>query len=375
MGSLDFLSLEEKLTTAFKKNFEQNLEVGASLALFYRGEKKISLYAGFSDAAKKEPWKEETLSLIWSAGKGVAAVCLLHALESKKISLEEKVATLWPAFTQAGKEKITLAQLLSHRAGLAALDQRGLSVTNHQAVVEALAAQQPNWIYDGTHGYGPRTFGFLLDELVRRLCDGESLASYWRRVFADPWEIDLWFGVPDALLNRVAEVIPPRSYPPLNKFFLAYQNPSSLTYRAFAEPEGKLPPSSMNQKKARQASLISFGALSTADALARFYSLLAIKEKNPFFQPATLSLLRTPLAEGIDRVLLTETCFSAGFMMDRSNLMYPSDHFVFGHPGAGGTLAFADPLLELGFAYLPNAMQPGTLPGPRTQSLVQALYS
>ncbi|MFZ4116270.1 MAG: serine hydrolase domain-containing protein [Chthoniobacterales bacterium] len=372
---MNFSQIQDQLSSAFQQNFEEGLEVGASLALYHRGEKIISLYKGWRDVAKTQTWTEDTLTLIWSAGKGVASACLLHALQENNISLEEKVATFWPEFAQAGKEKITIAQILSHRAGLAALDQKGIALTDHNAVVEALAAQRPNWVYDGSHGYGARTFGFLVDELLRRICGGEPLAMYWRRVFGDPLGLDLWFGVSDADLLRVADVLSPKQHPPLSKFMLAYGNPFSLTHRTFAEPEGKYPPMAMNQRKIRQASIISFGALATADALSRFYSLLAIKENNPFFTPKTLSWLETPLAQGMDRVLLTETCFSAGFMMDTNNSILGSSPRAFGHPGAGGTLSFADPDHEFGFTYLPNAMQPGTLPGPRTQRLVNAIYS
>lgn len=366
--------IQEQLPSAFQRNFEEGLEVGASLALYHKGEKMLSLHEGWRNASKTEPWTPDTLTLIWSAGKGIASACLLHALQEKKISLEEKVSKFWPEFAQAGKENISIAQLLSHRAGLAALDQTGLALTDHEAVTHALASQPPNWDDDGTHGYGARTFGFLLDELLRRICAGEPLATYWRRVFGDPLNLDLWFGVSDSELARVAEVISPKKIPPLSKFTLAYANPFSLTRRTFAEPEGNKPPAAMNQEKARKAPIISFGALSTADALARFYSLLAIEKNNPFFTATTRAWMETPLAQGMDRVLLTETSFSAGFMMDQHHSILGSSHRAFGHPGAGGSLAFADPEREWGFAYLPNAMQPETLPGPRTQRLVDALY-
>ena len=366
-------NIQEDLTTAFHQNFSEELECGASLAVYHRGEKVLSLFGGWRDAAKTQPWTTDTLALIWSAGKGVAAACLLHVLQEKGISLEEPVVTFWPEFAAGGKEKTTIAQLLSHRAGLAALDQKGLSLRDHEAVVKALAAQSPNWKYDGRHGYGARTFGFLVDELLRRINEGESLAAYWRRIFADPLELDLWFGVSSEDLSRIAAVISPKKAPPLDQFMIAYGNPFSLTRRTFAEPEGHYPPTAMNQPLVHQSSIISFGALSTADALAKFYSLLATHDSG-YFTPTTLAQMETPLASGKDRVLLTETTFSAGFMMSKNQSLLGSSSRSFGHPGAGGALAFADPEHEIGFAYLPNAMQPGTLPGPRTQRLVEALY-
>ena len=120
------------------------------------------------------------------------------------------------------------------------------------------------------------------------------------------------------------------------------------------------------------ASIPSLGVIATADSLARFYAMLA-GDGGGFFQPETLSAMRTTLARGLDRVLLEETCFSAGFMTNDFGVYGPS-RSAFGHPGAGGSLGFADPELGLGFAFIPSAMNPGALPGPRTQKLVRALY-
>src|SRR3990167_11287405 len=343
------------------------------MALYHKGKKVLSLYGGFMDSAKTQLWQPDTLTLIWSAGKGIATACLLHILQEKGIPLEATVATFWPEFAAAGKEKITIGQLLSHRAGLSALDATGLSLTDHDAVASALAAQSPNWNYDNTHGYGARTFGFLIDDLLRRLTDGEPLASYWRRVFAIPLNLDLWFGLPSEHLERTASVIPPKSPPPFSEFSQAYGDLTSLTRRTFAEPGGNRSLQIMNQSEIRQSPIISLGAIASAEALAKFYSILAMQEKNAYFHPTTLMWMQTPLAHGSDRVLLTETTFSAGFMMNNRDSIMGSSHYAFGRPGAGGALAFADPETELGFAYLPNAMHPGAMPGSRTQRLIEAL--
>lgn len=364
--------LREQLTTVFQQTLQDEPLGGASLALYHRGEKILSAYGGWKDAATTQPWEADTITLIWSAGKGIGVACLLHALQERDISLEVKVATFWPEFAQAGKEKITIAQLLSHRAGLAALDQKGLSLTDHEAVIQALAAQPPNWSYDDSHGYGARTFGFLIDELLRRITGTSSLSNYWRTQFADPLELDLWFGIPEALLSKTASVIPPKVAPPSSEFGTAYADPSSLTRRAFMEPGGNFPTLAMNQTALRQASIISSGAISTADALAKFYSLLATQDDIRYFNSTTRRWMKTPIASGRDRVLMAETTFSAGFMMNGNLNIFPSPR-SFGHPGAGGAIAFAIPERELGFSFLPNAMHHGVLSGSRTQRFVEAL--
>lgn len=366
-----FSALSQKnITEVFQRKFKEKLDGGAALALYHRGEKVISLHQGWCDEACTRPWQEDSLVLIWSAGKGVAAACLLHAMQEKGITPEEKITTFWPEFGQAGKENITIAQLLSHQAGLAALDKKGLALTDHNAVVEALAAQPPNWPYDGSHGYGARTFGFLLDELLRRISQVPSLAMYWRHYFADPFNLDLWFGLPPENLLRAVDAIPPKVAPPPSEFATAYAEPHSLTRRAFLEPGGSFSARAMNQTIMRCTENISSGAMSTAEALAKFYSLVAMKKKNPWFTQTTQHAMQTPIARGKDRVLLTETVFSLGLMINNSQKIMGCNPSCFGHPGAGGALGFADPEREIGFAFLPNAMHPGVISSPRTQEIV-----
>jgi CubicO group peptidase (beta-lactamase class C family) len=342
---------------------------GASLAVWQHGKPLLSLHGG--EAAAGRAWTAATPCLIWSASKGVAAACTLHALQENRIPLDTTVATLWPEFAAAGKDRITLGQLLSHQAGLAAIDQQGLAITGHDVVAASLAAQPPNWPADGSHGYGARTFGFLLDEIVRRVT-GETLGCCWDNTFRKPLGLDLWFGLPEELTDTAATVLAPKSPPAPGPFTKAFGDSASLTRRALSEPGGLLTPAVMNSPAMRAASLPSLGAIATADALARFYSLLSSSEWS-FFREETRAAMVTTLTSGPDRVLIDTTSFSAGFMTNAYGVYGPCPS-AFGHPGAGGSLAFADPSLGLGFAFIPSAMHPGALPGPRTQSLVAALY-
>src|SRR5436305_7664234 len=120
---------------------------------------------------------------------------MLHYLQERKIDTERPVAEFWPEFAQAGKDQITLAQRISHQAGLAALDRK-VDILDYDAVIEALEKQEPNWPLGTAHGYHARSFGFLLDELVRRI-SGTRIGEYWRRVFAEPLGLDLWIGLPE----------------------------------------------------------------------------------------------------------------------------------------------------------------------------------
>jgi len=359
----------ERLTEAFHQVLAETPYGGASLAL-WQGDRALLSVAG-GEASPEQPWQSDTPCLIWSASKGITAAVTLHALQEKGIPLDSPVAELWPEFAASGKDRIALAELLSHRAGLAAIDQRGFAITDHQSVAMALAEQPPNWQADGSHGYGARTFGFLLDEIVRRVT-GETLAERWERCFRTPLSLALWFGLPPRLIDTAATVIAPKVPPAPGPFSKAFGAPSSLTRRALSEPGGTLTPSVMNTPAMRSASLPSLGAIATADALAVLYAMLA-SNGGGFFHSETLTAMRTTLAKGPDRVLIDKTSFSAGFMTNDFGVYGPSPS-AFGHPGAGGSLAFADPEHGIGFAFIPSAMHPGALPGERTQKLVRALY-
>src|SRR4029077_6141988 len=137
----------------------------------------VDLYGGFCDARHEKAWEADTLVLIWSATKGIGSACVLHLLQEQGIGIDGCVAEFWPGFAQAGKENITLTQLLSHQAGLAALDRR-VDILDYTAVIAALEKQEPNWPPGTAHGYHARTFGFLLDELVRRIAR-TNLSDYW----------------------------------------------------------------------------------------------------------------------------------------------------------------------------------------------------
>lgn len=368
MPSFENAAAVERLQRAFEEIISETPQGGAALSIWQHEKPLVSLQGG--EASPGRSWKKTTPCLIWSAGKGVAAACLLHALQEKEIPLKTPVAELWPEFASQGKNAISLSDLLSHQAGLAAIDRKGLQITDHEGVAQALASQPPNWKPDGSHGYGARTFGFLLDEMVRRLTK-ESLASYWNRVFRAPLSLDLYFGLPENLLQEAAMVIAPKTPPSSTAFSKAFADPDSLTRRALSEPGGLLTPSVMNTPELRMASIPSLGAIATADALASFYALLA--RSSTFFREETLSLMQNTLSKGADRTLLEKTSFSTGFMTNSFQTYGPGKH-SFGHPGAGGALGFSDPELGIGFAFIPSAMNPGALPGPRTQKLVRALY-
>jgi len=372
--------LLQRLKPLFRENFEKFGELGAAVSVWQNGKPIIELCGGFRDARREHPWMSDTLVLVWSATKGIGSVCLLRALQEHKINLDRPVAEFWPEFAQAGKEKITLAQLLSHQAGLCALDRR-VDVLDYDAVIRALEAQKPLWPPGTAHGYHARTFGFLLDELVRRIA-GKSLSEYWQENFARPLNLDFWIGLPKDENSRVATMYAPKSgRPPEPKQFYAdLVTAGTLARKTFSSPYGLKTVGGMNTPSIRAQPIVSFGGIGTASVLAKFYSMLANGGKadgQTFFSGETLELMSVILTDGIDRVFQIPTAFSAGFMKDSQNAarrMFGPSRTSFGHPGAGGSHAFCDPENRIAFAYVMNQMEQSLLPNEKSLRLVDAIY-
>jgi CubicO group peptidase (beta-lactamase class C family) len=383
---LDAEELRVRLGPLFQKNFEKFGELGAAVSVWQNGKPVVDLYGGFRDARHEKPWTADTLALVWSATKGIASACVLHALQQHDIELERRVAEFWPEFAQADKDKITLAQLLSHQAGLCALDRR-VDVLDYDAVIQALETQEPLWTPGTAHGYHARTFGFLLDELVRRIT-GKTLSEYWQKNFARPLQLDFWIDLPEQENPRVATIYAAKSgMPPAPKnrqsgsdFYLDLVTPGTLARKTFTSPYGLNVISKMNDPAIRAQPIVSFGGIGSAWALAKFYSMLANGGElngQTFFSPKTIDWMTTPLSDGIDRVFQIPTAFSAGFMQDSQHAarkMFGLSRASFGHPGAGGSHAFADPENKIAFAYVMNQMEQSLLPNDKSLRLVDAIY-
>jgi CubicO group peptidase (beta-lactamase class C family) len=377
---LDAGELRERITPLFEENFQKFGELGGAVSVWQHEKSIVDLYGGFRDAGRVVPWSDDTLVLIWSATKGFGSACVLHVLQENKIDIEQRVAEFWPEFAQAGKEKITLAQLLSHQAGLCALD-RQVDVLDHVAVIAALEKQAPLWPPGTGHGYHARTFGFLIDELVRRI-SRQTLGEYWRSTFAAPLHLDLWIGLPEKENHRVATIYAAKARKPPEpiNFYRDLTKPGTLVRKTFTSPRGLHSVSAMNNPKIRARPIVSFGGIGNASSLDRFYSMLAnggALNGREFFSAKTMSWMTTTLTDGVDRIFQIPTAFSAGFMKDSKSSkrrIFGRSTIAFGHPGAGGSHAFTDPENKIAFAYVMNQMEQSVLPNEKSLRLVDAIY-
>ena len=196
----------EPVRDAFESNFARHGDVGAGVAVYHQGELMVDLTGG---SAADGPYDETTLQLVFSTTKGAAAACVAILVDRGQIDPAAPVGNYWAEFAAGGKDEVTVEQMLSHRAGIPAVDSM-LSIDQICAVgpvVEALAAQAPLWEPGSTHGYHALTYGWLAGELVRRV-DGRSIGAFFADEVATPLGLDFWIGLPESEEARVAPLIP-----------------------------------------------------------------------------------------------------------------------------------------------------------------------
>ena len=375
----------QHLERQFQANFESGADLGAAVSVWQGERELLHLAGGFMDRERARAWTAESLVPVWSCTKGLAAATALAALGEAGIGLETPVAAVWEEFGQVGKEAITLGEVLSHQAGLAALSDPP-SVDDYAAVIQALEKEAPRWATG--HGYHVRTFGFLLEEIVRRVTGASSLGAYWREALAEPLGLDAWMGLPESEDDRVAELVPGRfgsENEEEARFYRSLGDRDGLTAQAFGSPRGLHSVGALNDPKVWRVGYPAFGGVASARGLAAFYGMLAHGGRCAgvrFFDESSLRAMETPLTQGQDQVFLRQTAFAAGFMKDpvdasgaKVRALFGPNSRAFGHPGAGGSLAFADPSMGIGFAYVMNQMERSVFPTKKALGLVACLYA
>ncbi|SBT92147.1 CubicO group peptidase, beta-lactamase class C family [Streptomyces sp. DI166] len=373
----------EPVGEAFARNFATLGERGAAVAVYRDGRKVVDLWAGAKDVDGTDPWQRGTAQVVRSATKGVAAAVLLLLHQRGQLDLDAPVGEYWPEFKARGKERVTVRQVLNHRAGLPVLDR---PLTPQEALdpargPEAVAAQAPAWEPGSAHGYHALTYGWMLDEIVRRIT-GQSAGEWIAAEIAGPLGADFWLGLPAAeesagRAGRVGDIEGPEPPAgavlrarPKRSVTAAYTDPDSLTRRAFA---AITPFPEQNEPAYRASALPATNGIATADGLARIYAaLIGEVDGVRLFDEATAKLARAEESAGPDRVLVVNTRFGLGFMLHGSASPFLSPD-SFGHPGRGGSLGFADPASGIAFGYVTNGFRKTVTADPRAQALVRAV--
>jgi CubicO group peptidase (beta-lactamase class C family) len=371
----------ERVKAAFAENFEKRNEYGAAVAVTLDGKPVVDLWAGHTDKARTIPWDRDTIANVFSTTKGMTAICAHRLVDQGKLDLDAPVATYWPEFAQAGKDKMPVRMLLNHQAGLPAIRRKlnDADMYDWDTMVTALAAQEPWWVPGTRHGYHALTIGFLVGEVIRRIT-GKSLGAYFRDEIAKPLGLDCHVGLDERDDSRCATMLASPPPPPgqVNLFEYAQQHPDSVTAYAFNNPATAMKLGAVNSRAWRGAEVPAANGHSNARALARLYGALARGGELDgvrVLSPEGIVRSYTEESFGMDEVLLITTRFTTGFMLTKPDDPFGPGLHTFGHPGAGGSLGFADPDSRIGFGYVMNKMGPYIVVDPRTRALINALYA
>jgi CubicO group peptidase (beta-lactamase class C family) len=368
-----------RVRDAFAENFARRGDVGAACCVYHRGRPVVDVWAGLADRERGRPWTRDTLQLVFSTTKGMAALCALRLVERGLLDLDAPIASYWPEFAANGKGTIPVRWALCHKTGLA--DVEGTftleQVLAWDPVVDAIAAQRPNWEPGTQHGYHARSYGWLTGELVRRVT-GKTLGRMFAEEIAAPLGLEFWIGLPEAEEPRVATLIPaPEPEDPAVREFMARElTQATLLGRVITGPSNLFRyDTRWNRRALHAAEMPSSNGIGTARAIARMYAAIARDVDGvQLLRPDTVALARTEQASGTDAVLGFPTRFGVGFMVPPM-LSLAAAPTAFGHPGAGGSLGFTDPEAELGFGYVMNQMALGAIGDQRAYRLVEAVYA
>jgi CubicO group peptidase (beta-lactamase class C family) len=372
---------------AFAENFRRRHEVGGACCVYFRGEKVVDLWAGLRNKSTGAPWQEDTMVVVYSATKGLAAMTLALAHSRGWLDYEERVCTYWPEFAQRGKETTTVRQLLAHQAGLFAFDEpvgaRVIRDLDHLA--DIMARQKPAWEPGARQAYHAITLGFYESELLRRVDPRHrSLGELFQQEIASPLGIEFYIRLPEAIPNARLATLAKPSW--LSMFFgtgapkrlvLDSFNRRSNIYRAVMVNPGPEVVHDAQHVYARDFEVPSVGGFGTARAIARAYSVFATGGQELDLRPETLRALSAPAIP--PRFGFYDECLRAHDVRYSLGFTRPCTFWPFGNEGsfgafgAGGAVGFADPKAGIGYAYVTSQMGTAIRGDPRDLALRQAV--
>jgi CubicO group peptidase (beta-lactamase class C family) len=367
----------EPVVGAFVENFERRRDVGAACSVYVDGRPVVDIWGGVADLAGRRPWSPDTLAVVFSTTKGATAICAHILVQRGKIDVDVPVARYWPEFSAAGKERITVRQVLGHRAGLAHVDGDLTldEVLAWDPVVDAIAAQRPNWEPGTAHGYHMRSFGWIVGEIIRRV-DGRSPGRFFADEVAAPLDLDFWIGLPESEEPRVATMVPPEqpADPEARALVEQLSGPDTFLGKVMAGPSGLFAYDDMwNTRPLHAAELPSSNGIADARSVARMYAATTGDVDGVRVLDAdTVGAACAVQSDGPDKVIMYPMRFGLGFILPPG--LGPTGPRAFGHAGAGGSLGFADPDHKLGFGYVMSRMELGPNAPERASALVDSVY-
>ncbi|MER6334201.1 serine hydrolase domain-containing protein [Streptomyces sp. NPDC001034] len=365
---------------AFEENFRARRELGAAVAVTLDGETVVDLWGGWADAARTRAWERDTLVNVWSTTKGPVALCAHLLVDRGLLDLDAPVARYWPRFAAAGKEKVLVRHLLSHRAGLPGLrEPHSLrDLYDWELTTARLAATEPWWEPGTRSGYHAVTYGFLVGEVVRRIT-GLKPGAFLEREVTGPLGIDFSVGLPVEKYGRAAELTRAPAAPD-DEPSPTFRHLTRITLAAMANPA--IGTAHANTPEWRAAEVPAGNGHGTARAVAELYGVFAGRGSfggRRVLSPEAAERVREGQGSCVDLVLGAglggESELGLGLWLSGPQGAYGPNPRAFGHDGFGGSCGLADPEAGVSLGYVMNGMGPRIMDDPRKMALIDALYS
>jgi len=380
----------ESVAEAFATNFREEEELGAGCSVVIDGQTVVDLWGGWARADRSAEWDKHSTVCMMSVAKGVTGIAFNMLADRDLVDFDEKVATYWPEFGQAGKEDITVRMILDHTAAIPVLTNDVMypgGLLDYENYIRALEVQEPLWEPGTVAAYHVHNQGFLLGEIMRRVT-GMTVGPFLRRNVTGPLHAEYNIGGMDAEeQSHVAEVLPNTKA----RLFAAkdQQVPEKPTtpegwqdgavLRSFAFLQNAKEPwyDTMNSPRWREVEIASGSGHGNARGVARIYgAATGVVDGVDLLSDAQLEAMIEEQHNQIELLQDRPYHQANGVLLNTPEAVYMGPNMrSFGHHGLGGSIGFGDPDAKLGFSYCCNQMHAVGDNGPRARRLIDAVYA
>ncbi|WP_394693475.1 serine hydrolase domain-containing protein [Hyphobacterium sp.] len=359
----------EPVRDAFASLWDGNDEIGAAFAIEIDGEPIVDLWGGWTGKKREAEWARDTIVPVFSTGKAITALVMGWLKDQGHFAFTDRVADYWPDFANNGKGEVTIAQALSHQAGLSGLSEpmEASDWFDRDFIEARIAAQAPLWPLGQGSGYSPLVYGFIADAIALRT-DGRSIGQILKAEITGSHGIDFFIGTPESEHARTAEHRLPPKAPDLGEI-------NEITKLAFLKPWSS--PGRRGASEWRKAEFPAANGHGNARSIAALMGLYANEGRlgdDALIAPATIAELMAEQVRGPDRVLPFDLSLGMGVMRNTTNGFYGPESASIGHYGMGGSCGFADPVRHLSGSYTPCQLSFHLAGDPRAVSLINAGY-
>lgn len=348
-------------------------DLGASVAITIDAEPVADLWGGWADEARETPWREDTVTNVWSTTKTMTSLAALVLVERGELDVHAPVARYWPEFGANGKEGVEVRHLMSHTSGVSAWEQpvEIEDLFDWERSTSMLAAQAPWWEPGTASGYHALNQGHLVGEVIRRIT-GTPLRRFFAEEIARPLGADFQIGLDPTDAGRVSNVVPP---PPI-AFDLDALGPDSVAVKTLTGP---LVDASVAWSDGwRDADIGAANGHSNARSVARIQSVVANGGEVDgvrLLSPKTIDLIFDEQSNGVDLVIGLPLRFGIGYALPQpAALPYIPEGRICFWGGWGGSMVVVDLDRRMTIAYMMNKMHAGIIGNTTAASLITAVY-